>query len=312
MLATLIEKSLFPYENEASSWYVRRVDGTQHAPRTPEAEERSFTAIRDLLLEGARRCPLTVFVFDELNAMSPSLVTALRPYLGGRATVDGVSFARCTFVFISNSASLALGQWWYDMDANEDMLMSVPMRDVAAEVRRGLNDSATDRERFAPIVEHNLAQFVPFFPLTRRAVRRCVVYQLERERDAVVAEEREVAALSWGSEAVEHLLEARVWQDHPAFGGRFSREGCRNVATAVGTAVERALGGIGNRRVPLGRLSPARARALADGRPGDAWRGYEYSMRDALVRLRVRDGRLKAEAHGRKARSEGGEEKEDL
>ena len=292
MLATLMEKTLYPYDNKQSEWYVRRVDGTQFQHHTPEAEERAFRDIRDMLLSGARRCGVTMFVFDEVNAMSSSMMRLLRPYLGGRALVDGVSFAHCIFVFISNTAADALGRYWYELAANEEYLMSSSEKTMSDMVKAALSHSEDDRKRYEPIVGH--VMFVPFFPLTKPAVRQCVAFHLSTERDLAVNQEREVGALAWGGEVIDHLLETRVWSEEEGHDGLFSSGGCRHVQAQVASAVARALRALPNRRVRLNWKG--RAAAVAQGRLWDSARGFEYPMRDKVVQLSVRRNELIATA----------------
>ncbi|XP_043086229.1 torsin-1B-like [Puntigrus tetrazona] len=68
--------------------------------------------------------PRSMFIFDEADKMDPQLIDAIKPFLDYNARVDGVSFNKAIFIFLSNAggnviADVALDFWREGKDRKE-------------------------------------------------------------------------------------------------------------------------------------------------------------------------------------------------
>ncbi|XP_068012111.1 torsin-1B-like isoform X3 [Melanerpes formicivorus] len=48
-------------------------------------------------------CPHSVFIFDEMDKMHPGLIDAIKPFLDYYEQIDGVSYRKAIFIFLSNA-----------------------------------------------------------------------------------------------------------------------------------------------------------------------------------------------------------------
>ncbi|TSN76567.1 Calreticulin [Bagarius yarrelli] len=109
-------------------------------------------AIRDMVL----RCPQTLFIFDEAEKLHPGLIDAIKPYMDHYDNVDGVSYRRAIFLFLSNIGGAAINDvaldFWHSGQNREDIGGF-----AQSELMSG----------------HLIDFFVPFLPLEYRHVKLC-------------------------------------------------------------------------------------------------------------------------------------------
>ncbi|XP_077140600.1 torsin-1A-like isoform X4 [Ranitomeya variabilis] len=50
-----------------------------------------------------KQCERAIFIFDEMDKMPPGLIDVIKPYLDYYEELDGLSFRKCIFIFLSNT-----------------------------------------------------------------------------------------------------------------------------------------------------------------------------------------------------------------
>lgn len=75
------------------------------------------------IVEQVKKCPQSMFIFDEIDKMPAGLIDIIKPFLDFHTSLDGVDYRKCIFVFLSNTAGdliarQALTYWKDGIDRN--------------------------------------------------------------------------------------------------------------------------------------------------------------------------------------------------
>ncbi|KAK7136101.1 hypothetical protein R3I94_014683 [Phoxinus phoxinus] len=126
-------------------------------------------AIRDMVL----RCPQTLFIFDEAEKLHPGLIDAIKPYMDHYDNVDGVSYRRAIFLFLSNIGGAAINEvaldFWHSGQNRED----IGMEDLEHLLRAEAMEAEGGFAQSELMSGHLIDFFVPFLPLEYRHVKLC-------------------------------------------------------------------------------------------------------------------------------------------
>ncbi|XP_041090313.1 torsin-2A-like [Polyodon spathula] len=122
-------------------------------------------------------CARSVFVFDEMDKMPPGLIDVLVPFLGSSHVVYQTNYRKAIYVFISTADEeqinrLALEARQAGRDREEILL------DEMEEAQAVFNKSCNGLYHSEIIQEKLVDSFVPFLPLTRCHVERCIRREL--------------------------------------------------------------------------------------------------------------------------------------
>ncbi|XP_057403634.1 torsin-1A isoform X2 [Balaenoptera acutorostrata] len=92
------------YEGGLNSDYVHLFVATLHFPHVS-----NITLYKDQLQSWIRgnvsACARSIFIFDEMDKMHAGLIDAIKPYLDYYDNLDGVSYQKAIFVFLSNAGA---------------------------------------------------------------------------------------------------------------------------------------------------------------------------------------------------------------
>ncbi|KAL7828653.1 hypothetical protein SRHO_G00322870 [Serrasalmus rhombeus] len=172
-------------------------------------------AIRDMVL----RCPQTLFIFDEAEKLHPGLIDAIKPYMDHYDNVDGVSYRRAIFLFLSNIGGAAINEvaldFWHSGQNRED----IGMEDLEHRLRSESIDAEGGFAQSELMSGHLIDFFVPFLPLEYRHVKLCA-------RDAYAAR---------GVEPDEATLDevAKAMLYEPKEEKLFSAKGCKSIPQRI-------------------------------------------------------------------------------
>ncbi|XP_014024935.2 torsin-1A isoform X1 [Salmo salar] len=172
-------------------------------------------AIRDMVL----RCPQTLFIFDEAEKLHPGLIDAIKPYMDHYDNVDGVSYRRAVFLFLSNIGGTTINDvaldFWHSGQNRED----IGMEDLEHRLRAEAMESQGGFAQSELMSGHLIDFFVPFLPLEYRHVKLCA-------RDAYAAR---------GLEPDEGTLDevAKAMLYVPKEERLFSAQGCKSIPQRI-------------------------------------------------------------------------------
>lgn len=139
--------------------------------------------LRDMIERQVRKCPQSLFIFDEVDKMHRGMIDTIKPYLDYHEQVGGVDYRHAIFIFLSNTGGhfitkYALDQW-YQGKQREDIELS-EVEDILskAAVSSESTDSTGGLWHSELISRHLVTAFLPFLPLEREHVRQCILDSL--------------------------------------------------------------------------------------------------------------------------------------
>ena len=215
-LTGIITQHLYPKGFDSS--YVHRILSSHEFPNKgmiPEYKEK----LKKMIISGISKCENSLFIIDELDKMPMGLSDVLKPYLDYNDKVDGYSFRKSIFIFMSNTGVEEINNgtlnYWKNGKQREEITrksMNKLLKTVSYHSSSGFSESR--------LIDHHLVDFfVPFLPMERRHVKQCA---------AVAFRKRNLPATV---EMLEHLADEIEY--FPRQDKVFSVSGCKNVERLV-------------------------------------------------------------------------------
>lgn len=181
------------YKNGLNSDFVKLYVSTLHFPHQDEIG-RYKRKLQKEIVEQVKKCPRSMFIFDEIDKMPAGLIDIIKPFLDFHTSLDGVDYRKCIFVFLSNTAGdliarQALTYWKDGIDRNK-----IQLKDMESVIGLGSFNEKGGLYR-ADIVDKNLIDvFVPFLPLEKRQINQCIRDDFSRK--AVAPTKRMVESIA--------------------------------------------------------------------------------------------------------------------
>ncbi|KAI7794459.1 torsin-1A-like [Triplophysa rosa] len=214
-VAKIIARNIYE-KGDQSSHYITFIS-EHHFPHKDMVDMYS-AQLKQWISGNVSSFPQSMFVFDEMDKMNPRLVETIKAFLDYTARVDGVSFRKAIFIFLSNAggnviANLALDFWREGKEREEIQMNSKGME---TQIFQNIFNDKSSGFWHSSIIDHHLVDhFIPFLPLELKHVRQCVL--------------AEMASLSI---TVDHDLAESVVREMPFFPPEvtiFSVKGCKSV-----------------------------------------------------------------------------------
>ncbi|XP_075434798.1 torsin-1A-like [Ascaphus truei] len=176
------------YDMGMSSKFVHLFISTAHFPHddlVPLYKDQLQSWIRG----NVTQCARSIFIFDEMDKMRPGLINAIKPFLDYYDHIDGISYRKAIFIFLSNAGGdLITGvvlDFWRRGKSREDL----QLKDVDSVLSVGVYNNKNSGFWHSNLINKNLVDyFVPFLPLEFRHVKMCVAAEL-RHRGFMVDDE---------------------------------------------------------------------------------------------------------------------------
>ncbi|XP_063066127.1 torsin-1A-like [Engraulis encrasicolus] len=198
-VAQMIAESIY-YEGLESK-FVHVVSATKHFPHQNHLETYKDW-LQERVENSVRNCPRSLFIFDEMDKIQPDLIDSIKPHLDYHNNLDGVSYRKAIFLFLSNSGGQIINEVALDFRNNGRDREEIQLEDLETPVSLWIfnnNQSAFFR---ASVIDKNLVDaLVPFLPLEFKHVVQCVLAAMESrgiEPDQNVAK-RMAQAMTHGS-----------------------------------------------------------------------------------------------------------------
>ncbi|XP_016354255.1 torsin-1A-like isoform X2 [Sinocyclocheilus anshuiensis] len=118
---------------------------------------------------------------SDLYSMHPQLIDAIKPFLDYNARVDGVSFRKAIFVFLSNAGGNVITgvalDFWREGNIRENLWMD--SKELEIKISQNIfNDENSGFLHSSIIDEHLVDHYIPFLPLELKHVRQCVMVEM--------------------------------------------------------------------------------------------------------------------------------------
>ena len=172
------------YKLGMGSKYTQQLIATHdfaHQEKVPKYKED----LQKFIIEKVTGCPRTLFIFDELDKVPAGLIDILTPYLDHHRDVGGVDYRKCIFIFLSNTGAKIINTFvinhWRQGNKREDLTFK--------DMERIINHGAFNSEGglwHSQLILHNLIDFfVPFMPLEKSHIKKCVEADLRKKNKTV-------------------------------------------------------------------------------------------------------------------------------
>ncbi|KAI5096333.1 torsin-1B precursor, partial [Silurus meridionalis] len=187
-VSQLIAKNI--YQRGMSSGFVHLFTATAHFPH--EVDLQLYKSQLQQWIKGnVSACPRSMFIFDEMDKMHPGLIDSIKPYLDFYEALDGISYRKAIFIFLSNAGGenivqVALDFWKAAKDREE-----IELKHLETALSLSVFNNKNSGFWHTSLIDKNLVDFfVPFLPLEYKHVVQCgraemINKGLEPNEDAV-------------------------------------------------------------------------------------------------------------------------------
>ncbi|XP_054612825.1 torsin family 1 isoform X2 [Dunckerocampus dactyliophorus] len=106
-VSSLIAESI--YKEGMDSKFVHVFTSELHFPHASQMDTYK-TQLQQWIKGNVSSCAQSMFIFDEMDKMHPGLIDSIKPYLDYYDKVDGVSYRKAIFIFLSNAGGESIIQ----------------------------------------------------------------------------------------------------------------------------------------------------------------------------------------------------------
>ncbi|XP_063001064.1 torsin-1B [Elgaria multicarinata webbii] len=165
-------------------------------------------------------CARSVFIFDEMDKLHPGLIDAIKPFLDYYEQIDGVSYRRAIFIFLSNAGGDLITRVALDFWRRGKQRRDIRLKDLEPVLSVGVFNNKNSGLWHSSLIDRNLIDyFVPFLPLEYSHVKMCVRAEMRSRGRAV----NEAVVKSVADEMTFFPKDERIYSD----------KGCKTVQTKL-------------------------------------------------------------------------------
>ncbi|XP_030643591.1 torsin-1A-like [Chanos chanos] len=177
-VSNIIARSI--YKKGETSKHVHVFISEHHFPHKEQVGTYKFQ-LQQWIRGNVSSFPHSMFIFDEMDKMNPGLIDAIKPFLDHYPHVDGVSYRKAIFIFLSNDGASVINQIAFDswMDGEERENLQMNSRGMETNIFRDVFNAKNSGFWHSTLIDaHLIDHFIPFLPLEYRHVRHCVIDQM--------------------------------------------------------------------------------------------------------------------------------------
>ncbi|XP_055388389.1 torsin-like protein [Condylostylus longicornis] len=175
-VAKMIAKHIYSYDLQSK--FVHQF-GKSDFP--VEADVNKYKVyIKDKVLSEVRKCPHSMFIFDEIHLLPKGVFEAISTFLDYHNNVKDADFSKAIFIFLTNNAGEEILDKLYELrslgverDSTEHHHFEEILEIGAYALNGGLQGCSLLK---ANLIDH----FVPFLPLEKKHVRKCIITEYFR------------------------------------------------------------------------------------------------------------------------------------
>ncbi|XP_019124685.2 torsin-1A [Larimichthys crocea] len=167
------------YKKGMDSSFVHFFTAQHHFPNSNQIETYK-SQLKRWIKGSVTNCARSMFIFDEMDKMHPGLIDSIKPFLDYYEKLDGVSYQKAIFIFLSNAGGesiieTALNFWRAGRDREE-----IELKDLETALSLSVfNNKKSGFWHTSLIDKHLVDFFVPFLPLEYRHVVQCVLAEMK-------------------------------------------------------------------------------------------------------------------------------------
>ncbi|XP_029025406.1 torsin-1A-like isoform X2 [Betta splendens] len=167
------------YKEGMDSSFVHVFTSTLHFPH-PSQYLTYKSQLQQWIKGNVSNCERSMFIFDEMDKMHPGLIDSIKPYLDYYDKLDGVSYRKSIFIFLSNAGGdriiqTALDFWNAGRNRNE-----IELKDLETLISLSVFNDNQSGFFHTSLIDKNLVDFfVPFLPLEYQHVVQCALSEMK-------------------------------------------------------------------------------------------------------------------------------------
>ncbi|XP_020829240.1 torsin-1B isoform X1 [Phascolarctos cinereus] len=120
-------------------------------------------------------CARSVFIFDEMDKLHRGLIDAIKPFLDYYEQVDGISYRKAIFIFLSNAGGDLITRMALDFWRAGKKREDIQLKDLEPVLSLGVFNNKNSGLWHSGLIDKSLIDyFVPFLPLEYKHVKMCV------------------------------------------------------------------------------------------------------------------------------------------
>ncbi|XP_038589664.1 torsin family 1 isoform X1 [Micropterus salmoides] len=167
------------YKEGMDSSFVHVFTAELHFPHVGQLDTYK-SQLQQWIKGNVTNCERSMFIFDEMDKMHPGLIDSIKPYLDYYEKLDGVSYRKSIFIFLSNAGGENIVQTALDFWKAGQIREEIELKDLETVLSVSVFNSKNSGLRHASLIDKNLVDFfVPFLPLEYRHVVQCALAEMK-------------------------------------------------------------------------------------------------------------------------------------
>lgn len=162
------------YKLGLNSKFVHVYHGTMDFTLKEAIEENRIKLAEEVLAE-VKKCPYSLFIFDEVDKMLPGIFDSITALLDYHGTVRGVDIRKSIFIFIGNTGGREIAGTYEKMISNHRLYREETKLHHFEEIIKLLAFNVEGGLQYSqPITQSVIDHYMPFLPLERKHIEDCI------------------------------------------------------------------------------------------------------------------------------------------
>ncbi|XP_019937065.2 torsin family 1 isoform X2 [Paralichthys olivaceus] len=166
------------YKEGTKSSFFHLFASTYHFPHSSQYLHYK-SQLQQWIKGNVSNCERSMFVFDEMDKMHPGLIDGIKPYLDYYDKLDGVSYRKAIFIFLSNAGSDKIDQTALDFWKAGQNREEIELKDLESLLSLSVFNNHQSGFYRTSLIDKNLVDFfVPLLPLEYQHVVQCTMAEM--------------------------------------------------------------------------------------------------------------------------------------
>ncbi|XP_035996283.1 torsin-1A isoform X1 [Fundulus heteroclitus] len=167
------------YAEGMHSGFVHVFTSTLHFPHAEHIATYK-SQLQQWVRGNVSNCERSMFIFDEMDKMHPGLIDSIKPYLDYYDKLDGVSYRKSIFIFLSNAGGDSIIQTALDFWNAGRNREEIELKDLETALSLSVFNNNNSGFFRTSLIDKSLVDFfVPFLPLEYRHVVQCAMAEMK-------------------------------------------------------------------------------------------------------------------------------------
>ncbi|XP_057674447.1 torsin family 1 isoform X2 [Corythoichthys intestinalis] len=169
------------YKEGMDSQFVHVFTAELHFPHVGQMDTYK-TQLQQWIKGNVSSCAHSMFIFDEMDKMHPGLIDSIKPYLDYYEKIDGVSYRKAIFIFLSNAGGESIVETALDFWKAGKSREEIELKDLETPLALSVFNNKRSGLWHTSLIDKNLVDFfVPFLPLEYKHVLQCALAAMQAQ-----------------------------------------------------------------------------------------------------------------------------------